>query len=51
MATRKTPTRKSRLAGRDAGTGRFKPVKDARKDKDGSVVERLPLPGHGLGDN
>ena len=46
----KAKPRKSRLTGRDAGTGRFKPVKDARKDKDGSVVERLPLPGYGLGD-
>ncbi len=47
----KSKPRKSRLAGRDAGTGRFKPVKEARKDKGGSVVERLPLPGHGLGDD
>jgi len=46
----KAPPPKSRLAGRDAGTGQFKSVKDARRDKDGSVVERLPLPGHGLGD-
>jgi len=51
MAWSKPPPRKSRLAGRDAGTGRFKPVKEARKDKDGSVVERLPLPGYGLGDS
>jgi hypothetical protein len=41
----KEPT--SRLAGRDAGTGQFKPIEAARRDKDGSVVERLPLPGHG----
>ena len=46
----KTPPRKSRLAGRDAGTGQFVPVDKARKDKGGSVVERLPLPGFGLGD-
>ncbi len=39
--------RETRLAGRDAGTGRFKPVKDARRDHDGSVVERLALPGKG----
>jgi hypothetical protein len=39
--------RETRLAGRDAETGRFKPVEDARKDRDGSVVERLPLPGKG----
>jgi hypothetical protein len=43
----KTPT--SRLAGRDAGSGRFKPVEDARRDRNGSVVERLPLPGYGEG--
>ncbi len=46
----KSKPRKSRLAGRDAGTGRFVPIEKARKDKKGSVVERLPLPGHGLGD-
>lgn len=39
--------RKSREAGRDSGTGRFKPVEKARRDKEGSTVERLPLPGHG----
>jgi len=39
--------RETRLAGRDAGTGKFKPVEEARKDKEGSVVERLPLPGKG----
>lgn len=27
--------------GRDAGTGQFKPVKDAQKDKKGSVVETI----------
>jgi len=31
----------SRKAGRDAGTGRFKTVKEARKDKGGSVVETV----------
>jgi hypothetical protein len=41
----KQPT--TRLAGRDAGSGQFKSVDAARRDKDGSVVERLPLPGHG----
>lgn len=45
----KKTTRKTRPAGRDAETGRFKPVEEARKDKGGSVVERLPLPGYGLG--
>ncbi len=33
MATRKI--------GRDAGTGKFKPVKDAERDKKGSVVETI----------
>ena len=36
MATRKI--------GRDAGTGQFKPVKDARRDKGGSVVETIKIP-------
>lgn len=27
--------------GRDAGTGQFKPVKEAQKDKKGSVVETI----------
>lgn len=35
------------LRGRDARTGLFKPVEEARRDKDGSVVERVPLPGKG----
>jgi hypothetical protein len=30
--------------GRDAGTGQFKPVADARRDKDGSVVETITRP-------
>jgi len=38
MATRKI--------GRDAGTGLFKPVKDAQKDKKGSVVETIKIPAH-----
>lgn len=37
----KSNKRKFRLIGRDAGTGRFKTVKAARKDKQGSVVERI----------
>ncbi len=36
MATRKI--------GRDAETGKFKPVKDAERDKKGSVVETIKLP-------
>lgn len=30
--------------GRDAGTGQFKPVKEAQKDKKGSVVETIKVP-------
>jgi hypothetical protein len=30
--------------GRDASTGKFKPVKDAQKDKKGSVVETMKVP-------
>jgi hypothetical protein len=30
--------------GRDAGSGRFKPVKEAQKDKQGSVVETIKIP-------
>jgi hypothetical protein len=36
---------KTRLIGRDAGTGRFKSVGAARRDKRGSIVQRLPLVG------
>ena len=38
---------RTRLLGRDAEKGTFKPVKEARADKKGSVVERVPLPGYG----
>lgn len=31
----------TRKIGRDAETGKFKPVKDAEKDKKGSVVETI----------
>lgn len=34
----------TRKVGRDAGTGKFKPVKDAQKDKKGSVVETIKTP-------
>ncbi len=37
MATRKI--------GRDAGTGKFKPVEEAKKDKKGSIVETINVPG------
>lgn len=30
--------------GRDAETGQFKPVADARRDKEGSVVETIKRP-------
>lgn len=30
--------------GRDAETGRFKPVKAAEKDKKGSIVETIKVP-------
>lgn len=36
MATRKI--------GRDAETGLFKPVKEAQKDKKGSIVETIKVP-------
>jgi len=39
--------RESRLGGRDAKTGYFIPIEEARKNPDTSVVERIPLPGHG----
>jgi hypothetical protein len=35
------PTRK---IGRDAGTGKFKPVREAQRDKPGSVVETIKIP-------
>lgn len=31
----------TRKIGRDAGTGQFKPVKEAERDKKGSVVETI----------
>jgi hypothetical protein len=34
----------TRKIGRDAETGLFKPVKEAQKDKKGSVVETIVLP-------
>jgi hypothetical protein len=29
--------------GRDAETGKFKPVDEAKRDREGSVVERIPV--------
>lgn len=34
----------TRKIGRDAGTGQFKPVEAARRDKEGSVVETIRTP-------
>lgn len=31
----------TRKIGRDAETGRFKPVEDARRDRGGSIVETI----------
>lgn len=33
-----------RKIGRDAGSGKFKPVKEAEKDKKGSIVETIKTP-------
>lgn len=38
----------STLKGRDAKTGQFIPVKEARQNPDTSVVERVPKPGKGV---
>lgn len=38
---------KSTLRGRDAKTGQFIPVEDARRRKSTAVVEQIPLPGKG----
>ena len=45
MASRKTP--ETSLKGRDAETGRFIPVEEARRRRQTAVVERVPLPGKG----
>ena len=37
----------STLKGRDARTGQFIPVEEARKRPNSTVVERVPLPGKG----
>lgn len=34
----------TRKVGRDAGDGRFIPVKEAQKDKGGAVVEKIKYP-------
>lgn len=33
----------TRRIGRDAETGKFKPVKEAQKDKKGSIVETIKI--------
>lgn len=38
---------KSSLRGRDARTGKFTTVKEARKRPSTHVVERVPKPGYG----
>ena len=35
---------KKRVVGRDAGSGEFIPVKEARRRKDTAVVEHVPVP-------
>lgn len=39
--------KKTRLAGRDATSGQFIPVADARRRPGSTVVERLPVPKKG----
>lgn len=39
--------RETTLKGRDARTGQFIPVEDARKRPNTTVFERVPLPGKG----
>lgn len=38
---------KSHLGGRDARTGQFIPIPEARSRPDSAVVERIPNPGRG----
>jgi len=40
--------RESTLKGRDASTGKFIPVEEARQRPSTTVVERVPLPGKGI---
>lgn len=44
MASKKP---KAALKGRDATTGQFIPVEEARRRPSTTVVERVPLPGKG----
>ena len=47
--TKKQPPKapETSLRGRDAKTGEFIPVKEARQRPASTVVERVPLPGKG----
>lgn len=49
--TKKQPPKppQTTLRGRDAKTGEFIPVKEARQRPSTTVVERVPLPGKGRG--
>lgn len=49
MATSKAPPKSppSTLKGRDARTGHFIPVEQARRDPTHTTVERVPKPGNG----
>lgn len=38
---------KTHKVGRDAGNGRFIPVKEAEQRKGTAIVERVPNPGYG----
>ena len=48
MSTKKTPKApETSLRGRDAKTGEFIPVREARQRPNTTVVEQVPLPGKG----
>lgn len=40
----KKPETQTVRIGRDAETGQFKPVEDARRDREGSIVETIKRP-------
>ena len=39
--------RKARRGARDAGTGKFIPIKEADRRPATTIKENIPLPGHG----
>ena len=45
--SKKSSSSKTTERGRDARTGRFIPVREARRRPATTVVERVPKPGHG----